>query len=155
MASLLAVDLGLRAGLAVYGDDGRLRWFRSVHFGNMTRFKRAVPSILESIPDLVLLVVEGDRHLADVWSKAGERVGVDMRAVNPETWRTAMMFPREMRTGALAKEHADALARRIIDWSTVRRPTSLRHDAAEAILIGMWGVMEMGWLTGEVPWRGR
>ena len=25
-------------------------------------------------------------------------------------------------------------------------PTSLRHDAAEAILIGLWGVLEVGWL---------
>jgi len=30
----------------------------------------------------------------------------------------------------------------------VRRPTSLRHDAAEAVLIGLWGVVAVGLLPG-------
>ena len=55
--SLLAVDVGLRTGLALYGADGKLVWYRATSFGN-----------------------------------------------------------RE------------------------------RHDAAEAILAGLWGVLEMGWL---------
>lgn len=35
----------------------------------------------------------------------------------------------------------------MIDWSGARRPTSLRHDAAEAIMIGLWGVLHLGWLV--------
>ena len=46
---------------------------------------------------------------------------------------------------------ADGLARRNIEWSGAPRPTSLRHDAAEAILIGFWGVLEVGWLAGVPP----
>jgi hypothetical protein len=34
-----------------------------------------------------------------------------------------------------------------VEWSDAPRPTSLRHDAAEAILIGLWGVIRVGWLT--------
>ncbi|MFP2934398.1 hypothetical protein ACLESO_56645, partial [Pyxidicoccus sp. 3LG] len=30
------------------------------------------------------------------------------------------------------------------------KPTSLRHDAAEAVLLGLWGVLEVGWLD-RVP----
>jgi LexA DNA binding domain len=30
-------------------------------------------------------------------------------------------------------------------------PTSLRHDAAEAMLIGLWSVLEVGWL--DEPWE--
>jgi len=32
-------------------------------------------------------------------------------------------------------------------WSGARRPTSLRDAAAEAILIGLWGALEVGWLA--------
>jgi hypothetical protein len=42
------------------------------------------------------------------------------------------------------------LARRVIDWSAAPRPTSLRHDAAEAILVGFWGALHVG-LLAHVP----
>jgi hypothetical protein len=42
------------------------------------------------------------------------------------------------------------MARKVIDWSGARRPTSLRHDAAEAILVGLWGGLQVGWLR-ELP----
>ncbi|MEN9933480.1 MAG: hypothetical protein RLZZ387_59, partial [Chloroflexota bacterium] len=32
MTTLLAVDVGLRAGLALFDQDGRLRWYRSHNF---------------------------------------------------------------------------------------------------------------------------
>jgi hypothetical protein len=35
------VDLGLRSGLALFGSDGRLRWYRSQNFGSQSRLKRA------------------------------------------------------------------------------------------------------------------
>ena len=38
----------------------------------------------------------------------------------------------------------------MIEWSGAPRPTSLRHDAAEAILIGLWAALEAGWLA-DVP----
>jgi hypothetical protein len=38
----------------------------------------------------------------------------------------------------------------VIEWSGAARPTSLRHDAAEAILIGLWGLLEAGWM-GRLP----
>ena len=48
MASLLAVDLGVRTGLACWGDDGRLRWYRSQNFGDAARLRRAIPALLEA-----------------------------------------------------------------------------------------------------------
>jgi hypothetical protein len=39
----------------------------------------------------------------------------------------------------------------VIDWSGAARPTSLRHDAAEAVLVGLWGVIDAGWLEGPPP----
>ena len=45
---------------------------------------------------------------------------------------------------------AGELARKVIAWAEASRPTSLRHDAAEAIMIGLWGLLRMGWLA-ELP----
>lgn len=59
MRHLLAVDMGLRTGLALYREDRRLLWYRSQHFGNRARLKRGVHQILREIDDLAWLVVEG------------------------------------------------------------------------------------------------
>jgi len=145
--SLLAVDLGLRTGLALYGDDGRLRWYRSQHFGNRAALKRGIHGVVGGIPGLALLVAEGDRLLFELWAReAAKCCGARARLVGAHTWRERLLLPREQRSGAQAKQSADAAARRIVEWSGAPRPTSLRHDAAEAILIGFWGVLEAGWL---------
>ncbi len=150
-ASLLAVDLGLRTGLALYGADGRLRWYRSQHFGSSARLKRGAYGVLNDLPGLAYLVLEGGGTLADLWAKEGERRGLAVRRVDAGTWRRALLYPRERRSGTEAKAHADRLARRVITWSGAAQPTSLRHDAAEAILVGLWGVMAAGWLPGVPP----
>jgi len=145
---LLAVDLGLRTGLALYGADGRLRWYRSQHFGAPSSLRRGVPALLDGVSHLV---VEGGGALAAAWSDEAAARGVEVQWVSAETWRRAFLYPREQRSGELAKRTADELARRVIAWSAARRPTSLRHDAAEAILIGLWGVLELGWLAALPP----
>ena len=146
MNSLLAVDLGLKTGLALYGVDGRLRWYRSKNFGTASRLKRGVYSILAELPDLAHLVIEGGGPLAEIWAREAERRVVAAHRVSAEIWRQELLLARERRTADLAKQSADTLARRVIDWSAAPRPTSLRHDAAEAILIGLWGVLAVGWL---------
>jgi len=106
--------------------------------------------VLDAEPRLRWLVLEGGGPLADIWSHAGERRGLEVRVIGAERWRERFLYDRERRTGGQAKANADTLARRIIDWSDAPRPTSLRHDAAEAIVIGLWGVLEAG-LLDEVP----
>ncbi len=148
--ALLAVDLGLRTGLALYGADGRLRWYRSQNFGTTARLRRGAASLLRGLPDVTHLVLEGGGPIAEVWVKEGTRRGVRVETVDAGTWRRTLLWARERRSGTEAKAHADTLARRVIDWSGAARPTSLRHDAAEAILVGLWGVVRFGWLA-EVP----
>jgi hypothetical protein len=149
MASLLAIDLGVKAGLALYGDDGRLRWARSHNFGSAARLRRAAATILREHHDLEVLILEGDRALAEIWCKSAQRQGIlEHHLIGAETWRDLFLHARERRSGALAKDAADPLARAVIAWSGAPRPTGpLRHDAAEAILIGLWGVITRGWLT--------
>lgn len=148
--NLLAVDLGLRAGLALYGPEGRLRWYRSTHFGTMTKLKQGLRTVLSQAAPLAWLYAEGDRHHFELWAKEAQRQGARVRPVAPEVWRPLLLLLRERRTGADAKLTATAVAREIIRWSNAPAPTSLRHDAAEAILIGLFGAIECGYLS-ELP----
>jgi hypothetical protein len=148
---LLAVDVGLRVGLASYGRDGRLSRYRSHNFGAPSRLRRGVVTILDAMPGLAWLVLEGGGPLADVWEREAVRREVPVLRVAAETWRTRLLLSREQRSGIAAKQHADDLARHVITWAGAPRPTSLRHDAAEAILIGLWGVLEVGWLPALPP----
>ena len=124
-----------------------MRWYRSRHFGTPSTLRRAVPSLLEGITHLV---VEGGGGLARIWGTEAQARQIEVRWVAAETWRSVFLYPREHRSGERAKRSADDLARRVIAWSAAPRPTSLRHDAAEAILVGLWGVLELGWLS-EIP----
>ena len=153
-ATLLAVDLGVRTGLAVYGRDGRLVSYRSQNFGSAARLRRAVPAWLDAHPSAARLVIEGGGALAPIWEREADRRAIRVRHVSAERWRDLLLLQREQRTGEQAKHTADLLARRVIEWSGAPRPTSLRHDAAEAVLVGLWGVIDAGWRAG-VPAEGR
>lgn len=145
--SLLAVDLGLKTGLARYGEDGRLTAYRSQNYGTRSRLKGAV---LSEVRGHSAIVVEGDRDLARIWERAAERCGARFLTTTPEVWRPAVLLARQQRSGSDAKRHAEARAREVIAWSGLPGPTALRHDAAEAILIGLWACLELGWLA-ELP----
>lgn len=149
MGSLLSVDLGLKTGLALYGDDGRLVWYRSQNYASVKRLKPAVYGLLNELPDISHLVIEGGGQLADIWAREAGRRNIPLLRIDAETWREAFLYHREQRSGKQAKHHAGILAKQVIEWSGAKRPTSLRHDAAEAILAGLWAVVHIGWL--EAP----
>ena len=144
--SLLAVDLGLKTGLALYARDGRLQWYRSRNFGSRSRLRRAAESILKQSDDVEVLVLEGGGDIAIPWIAEAKRKGLRVLQLQAGTWRKQLLLSRHQRSGKDAKKYADKLARSIIEWSAAKSPTSLRHDAAEAICIGLWGIHEIGWL---------
>jgi len=110
-----------------------------------------VYGVARGVEGLAEIVVEGGGGgYAEPWIKEAHRRGIPGRVVDARVWRDRLLLSRDRRTGAGAKEQADTLARRVITWSGAPRPTALRHDAAEAILVGLWGVLEAGWLE-EVP----
>ncbi|WP_288089085.1 hypothetical protein [Roseiflexus sp.] len=150
MPSLLAIDLGLRTGFAIYGGDGKLRRYGSHNFGSAARLRRGVHGVLADLMDLEWVYIEGGGHLADIWMREAGRLGIAVRVVSAETWRRALLYEREQRSGDQAKRVADTLARQVIAWSGAPRPTALRHDTAEAIVLGLWGVLDVGWL-GRLP----
>jgi hypothetical protein len=135
---LLAIDLGLRGGWATFGDGGRLLAYGSRHFGTRAALRKAIPRILDEYPRLSLLVVEGGGDLFVPWEKEASRRGIATRQVMGEEWRRTLLQPHQRRNGKDAKAAADGIARDVIERSGARRPTALRHDAAEAILVGVW-----------------
>jgi hypothetical protein len=137
-SALLAVDFGLRTGLALYGQDGRLLWYRSQHYGARAALRRGVHGLLDANADLARLVLEGGGPIADIWLREALRRGLSVGQISAEDWRAKFFLPRDQRGRDRSKAIADDLARRVIAWSGAARPTSLRHDAAEAILIGLW-----------------
>jgi hypothetical protein len=149
-ARLVAVDLGLRTGVAVYDGGARLLRYSSRNFGTRTRLRGGADAVLREVGRVDVLVVEGDRALGEVWAARARRRGATTLEVTPERWRSRLLHARERRSGQVAKAAADTLARRTIELLGDRRPTSLRHDAAEAVLIGLWGCLELGWLD-ELP----
>ena len=137
---LLAVDCGLKTGLALFTLDGQLLWYRSHNLGTKQRLKKATWQILKEIEGLTRLIIEGGGELAEVWVKEGERRNLQVTVVQAEQWRKDLLLPRQQRSGKQAKQVADELAREIIDRSGTAKPKSLRHDAAEAILVGWWSI---------------
>ena len=148
---LLAVDMGLRTGIAVYGPDGRLKSYRSKHFGSLAELRKGVPTILKEAPPLGWIWLEGGGDIAEVWEKQAAHRGIEFRQVHAAAWRESLMLPRQQRSGEIAKREADGLARRVIAWSGAPKPKGeLRHDAAEAILLGIHGALEVN-LLDRVP----
>lgn len=155
MKRLLAIDLGHRSGFAVYrktedGEEGRVRLesYRSTNFGSASRMKKAAWGVLRDIDGLAWVVAEGDTTLGAIWKKNARKFDADYRGIAAEEWRDELLLTRHRRSGN-QKEVADELARRVIEWAGADRPTSLRHDAAEAILVGLWGVRQAGWIDEE------
>jgi hypothetical protein len=150
METLLAVDVGVKTGLALYGRDGRLLRHLSRNLGRAARLRKAIPSLLSGMEEVVVLVLEGGGPLADAWDREGRRRGIEVLRTVAEEWREALLVPRRRRDGRAAKACAREHARKVIAWSGATQPKSLGTDAAEAILVGLWGVRKCGWLI-ELP----
>lgn len=141
---LLAIDLGLRTGWALYDTEGYLQRFESRNFGTRSKFRAGVPTILKTLPLAIdVVVAEGDRHLAKLWF--GCRPDWETELVAAERWRAKLLWQRQRRSGSEAKDVAIELAAKIIKEDRCGWSTRLNDDTAEAILLGYWAVRERGW----------
>lgn len=135
---LLAVDLGMKLGLAWFGEDGRLVRARSTRFPNRATLKRALPAIWEEMPGVTHVVLEGGGDLADLWRKSALKHGLSTETITAEEWRQEVLAPSQMRSGKQAKAVAEEMALQIARDSDVPPKTELGNDTAEAILFGDW-----------------
>lgn len=144
---LLAVDLGLRTGTARFGADGRLVAYGSHHYGTTDALRRDLPRLLAGATHLAL---EGGGALALVWTKEAERRALPTLLCHAHEWRADLLLPRERAAGGF-KERAVRLAAGVIAADGAPRPRGpLRHDAAEAILMGAWAAHRVG-LRSALP----
>lgn len=144
MGRLLAVDGGLKCGLALFDGQGSLIRHKSRRVPDRSRMRVAAADILKRWGPVTQVVFEGGGDVAQVWRAVCNRLGVRFQTVSAEDWRRDLLFRRQQRTGSQAKQVALKLAREVIEDSGLPRPKGLRHDAAEAILTGTWWFRQLG-----------
>ena len=142
---LLAVDLGMKAGLAWFDESGRLLRARSTHFADRATLKRALPGIWREVPGITQLVIEGGGSLAEIWLKSAARRGIAVTQICAEQWRADVLIPSQRRNGQTAKAAACAKAAEIARQDGCPPCQEYLDDAAEAIVFGKWHARKLGW----------
>jgi hypothetical protein len=97
--------------------------------------------LIAAQPDLALVVVEGGGSVAEPWQKAADFHRIPYCQIPAERWRQDLLYAREQRSGSQAKRAAQQHASQTIaDANAPNHFNQLRHDAAEAILVGEWAL---------------
>lgn len=149
MNILLSVDLGVKTGLALYTSEPRLIWYRSKNYGNKNRLKADIRNILTNHQNLSYIIIEGGGDLAKLWKNEAMKRNIEVIQIHAAEWRKEVFHQNQMKNGPKAKQSAISLAKKVIMETNGPKPTSMVHDAAEAILIGYWGMKQAGWISGE------
>ncbi len=148
---LLCVDCGLKTGLALFDSSARLLWYRSHHLPTPAVLKRFIYGLLRELPLPFSITLEGGGQLAEIWRKEAQRRNTPYRQFQAATWRRKLLYDRQYSSTNIAKQNAEQLARLAIELLGEKRAPHLRHDTAEAILIGVYMLLELGWLD-ENEW---
>lgn len=143
---LLAVDVGLYTGLALFNRNAQLLWYRSHHPAGAPQLKRLVAKQLRTPPRPTHIYYEGGGPLAAIWEKEAVALSLMPVQVQAQQWRQRLFHARQHSSSAVAKREALLMAHKTIHTLGGKKPTSLRHDTAEAILIGVYALLELGWL---------
>ena len=164
----ISLDLGLRFGWAFYTDLGRLIGYGSHHCAGRPQLKKCAYALIQSLPEHSELWIEGGGALLKFWSKPALKKGVFFQSVHAHQWRNSYFGNRQDLSGKEAKKKAVEWATHLIafhcDRETERSPVAqssrqqsrydrhavlkmpntheLRHDAAEAILMGWWALFQ-------------
>lgn len=170
---LVAIDLGLRMGVSVYTDEGKLLRYEQMKFGDADELRAHAPILLESLEDFADSIEEGEKawsitHVAieggdvallDVWrssikpdpAKADLRGGrgATLITVRPEEWRANMLTVKEKKSGRDAKAAARLIARQVVDDFGVmeKHQGKFKTDSAEAVTLGYYLARRMGWIS--------
>lgn len=143
---LLAVDVGLRTGLALFDATPALLWYRSHHLAGPAKLKKLIAGLLRTDPRPTHLYLEGGGPLAELWLQEAEKLNLSSHQISAEQWRSRLFYRRQYRTGSQAKKEAETVAHTMIVALGGKKPTRLRHDTAEAILIGCYALIDLKWL---------
>ncbi len=84
--------------------------------------------------------MEGSRDIGKLWIKMSQKFHVPAYFVSPEKWRKKILNITDLNSYE-AKKQAKKIAKEIIKKSGLPMPKDINHNAAEAILICLWGVI--------------
>lgn len=97
MASLVAVNLGLRSGLALFLPVDRLAGYRSRDFGARAALHRDAHGLLDVTPDVTPFVLEGAGPIAAIGGREPEHRKLASRRTSAKDWRERFFDPRDHR----------------------------------------------------------
>lgn len=139
---LLAIDAGLHCGYAMFDiATATLLWYRSHNYGSIARLRRGAATLIAEHLPIAFVVVEGGGAVAEPWCKAAAFQRIPIELIHAEMWRVDTLYAREQRSGADAKRAALHYAHQ--SMATAKQTyhyNQVRHDAAEAIMIGEWAL---------------
>jgi len=153
---LLAVDLGLKTGFALFNDEGHLLRYENHDFETMSDLRDASKELMVEWPKQVgdqctlsHVAIEGaDVKLRQLWKDM--TIDKAILSVKPEEWRRDLLLEKEKDSGSTAKEAARLVARQVIaDFGQQPHEGKLNTDVAEAILLGYHVSRRLGWIQQE------
>jgi len=164
---LVAVDLGLKSGVALYSSDGILLRYEQFHF-EKDSLAETVKSLVENWESAANAIAvthddeEGTRlpyrvtHIAlegangymlQAWSDA--RPDLSILRVPPEEWRADLLLEKERTSGSNAKAASRLIARQVVDdfGSMSKHEGKFPTDVAEAVCMGFYVGRKLGWMA--------
>lgn len=149
---LLAVDLGVKTGFACWQtNDCRLLWYRSQNFGSKARLGKAADGILQMAGLPGVLLLEGGGGIAHLWQQSASRNGWSIRMIQAEEWRRGLIKQSEWLYTSYLKQLSVSYALKAAAWGGHRVAGAMNHNTAEAILAGLWLLVQEGYCR-ETPW---
>lgn len=161
---LLAVDLGLKSGVALFGSRGKLLRYEQFHFERdslhdtaqrlLTKWEqeafqpdgeRAQEHIVP--PRVTHVAIEGaDGYMLRAWADAATDLSI--LRVLPEEWRAELLLERERTSGSNAKAASRLIARQVVEDFGVmpRHEGKFPTDVAEAVCLGLYVSSKLGWV---------
>lgn len=166
---LMAIDLGLKSGVALFGRNGKLLRYEQFHF-QKDSLDKTVKSLLttweqeardhghscdgdidNNPPRVTHLVLEGaDSFMLRAWMDATncDKNTVSILRVSPEEWRAELLQEKERLSASNAKAASRLIARQIVnDFGIMpRHEGKFTTDVAEAVCLGFYVCYKMGWV---------
>jgi len=158
---LMAVDLGLRTGFALFNDRGELVHYENIVYENAESLRDGAETFMREWEDklsksnpsrITHISIEGaDAALRDIWRElCGGNAHQKLTFVRPEEWRADLLSSKEKTSGGSSKEAARLVARQVVaDCSGKLHEGKFQTDVAEAVLVGYHVCRRLGWIQRE------
>ena len=158
---LISLDLGLRFGWAFYSLQGSLIGYGSHHCAGREQLKKCAYSLIQTLPPSSEIWIEGGGALLKFWTKPALKKTLTIRICHAHEWRSDLFKMSAHLSGKEAKQKAIQWAHYLIELNrqknkppefkgrrkkTKKSAPVIRHDTAEAILMGWWALFQRGWI---------